>query len=154
MRLEAQQALLVSNNPYAAPEPMAAGGRRSRLDLGVLGLLGIRVNNAAQAADIALRGTKAAGLNVLTSHQIVVGSDAERIPVAVDGEALTMPSPVTCSIRPGALRVLVPRHRPGAPATDPPMHWRDVLTLAFNRPRPGPGAEGQAGGARPGHEAP
>ncbi|WP_406086401.1 diacylglycerol/lipid kinase family protein [Kitasatospora purpeofusca] len=147
IRLDSQQALLVSNNPYAAPEPMTTGGRRVRLDLGVLGLLGIRVNNAAQAADIALRGTRATGLQVLTSRRIVVGSDAERIPVAVDGEALTMPAPVTCSIRPGALRVLVPRHRPGAPAATPPMHWRDVLTLAFGRPQPTPETEDRAGGA-------
>ncbi|WP_371494419.1 diacylglycerol kinase family protein [Kitasatospora sp. NBC_00374] len=146
MRLEAQQALLVSNNPYAAPEPMAAGGRRVRLDLGVLGVFGIRVNNAAQAAEVALRGARAAGLQVLTSRRILVGSDAERIPVAVDGEALTMPTPVTCTIRPGALRVLVPRLRPGAPPATPPMHWRDVVTLAFTRPPPG--AEDRTDGAR------
>ncbi|MER8187587.1 diacylglycerol kinase family protein [Kitasatospora sp. NPDC094015] len=132
LRLESLQALLVSNNPYAAPEP-AAGGRRPRLDLGVLGAVGIRVGNAAQAADLALRGARAAGLTVLTSGQIVVGSDAERIPVAVDGEALTLPTPVVCSVRPRALRVLVPRDRPGAPAAAPPMHWRDVLTLALGR---------------------
>ncbi|MEU9132860.1 diacylglycerol kinase family protein [Kitasatospora sp. NPDC048540] len=148
MRLESQQALLVSNNPYAAPEPMAAGGRRIRLDLGVLGVFGIRVNNAAQAAEVALRGARAAGLQVLTSRRILVGSDAERIPVAVDGEALTMPAPVTCTIRPGALRVLVPRHRPGAPAADPPMDWRGVVTLAFSRPGPGPEAEDRTSDAR------
>ncbi|WP_405440002.1 diacylglycerol kinase family protein [Streptomyces avidinii] len=131
-RLEAQQALLVSNNPYSSPEPM--GARRARLDLGVLGVVGIRVNNAAQAADVALRGARAAGLQVLTSRQVVVGSSAERIAVAVDGEALTMPTPVTCSVRPGALRVRVPRLRPGAPPAAPPMQWSEVLGLAFNRP--------------------
>lgn len=143
-RLESQQALLVSNNPYTAPEPMAAGGRRPRLDLGALGVLGIRVNNAAQAAEVALRGTRATGINVLTTRRITVGSNAESIPVAVDGEALTMPAPVTCSIRPGALRVLVPRLRPGAPPAGPPMHWRDVVTLALGRKQPG------AAGAGPG----
>ncbi|QES55126.1 diacylglycerol kinase [Streptomyces venezuelae] len=135
-RLEAQQALLVSNNPYSSPEPM--GARRSRLDLGELGVVGIRVNNAAQAADVALRGAKAAGLHLLTSRQVVVRSAAERIAVAVDGEALTMPTPVTCTIRPGALRVLVPRLRPGAPPSAPPMQWGEVLALAFSRPAAGP----------------
>ncbi|MGZ9931498.1 diacylglycerol/lipid kinase family protein [Streptomyces sp. NC-S4] len=134
-RLEAQQALLVSNNPYTSSEPM--GARRSRLDRGELGVLGIRVNNAAQAAEVALRGARAAGLHVLTSRQVVVRSAADRIAVAVDGEALTMPTPVTCSIRPGALRVLVPRLRPGAPAVAPPMQWSEVLALAFNRPGTG-----------------
>ncbi|MFB7171146.1 diacylglycerol/lipid kinase family protein [Streptomyces sp. NPDC056254] len=137
MRLEAQQALLVSNNPYSSPEPMSVGARRARLDLGMLGVVGIRVNNAAQAADVALRGARAAGLHVLTSRQVVIRSDAGSIPVAVDGEALTLPTPVTCSIRPGALRVRVPRERPGAPAAGPPMQWRDVLALAFDRARPG-----------------
>jgi hypothetical protein len=137
MRLEDQQALLVSNNPYSSPEPMSVGARRARLDLGKLGVVGIRVNNAAQAADVALRGARAAGLRVLTSRQVVIRSDAGSIPVAVDGEALTLPTPVTCSIRPGALRVRVPRERPGAPAAGPPMQWRDVLALAFDRSRPG-----------------
>ncbi|MGW6980772.1 diacylglycerol/lipid kinase family protein [Streptomyces sp. NPDC054932] len=135
-RLESQQALLVSNNPYTSSEPM--GARRARLDLGALGVLGIRVNNAAQAADIALRGAKAPGLHVLTSRQVVIGSAAQNIAVAVDGEALTLPTPVTCSIRPGALRVLVPRERPGAPAGSPPMEWSEVLALAFKRPGPAP----------------
>ncbi|WP_329384228.1 diacylglycerol kinase family protein [Streptomyces sp. NBC_01351] len=150
-RLESQQALLVSNNPYASPDPTAVGTRRSRLDRGVLGVVGIRVNNAAQAADVALRGSRAAGLHVLTSRQVVIGADAESIPVGVDGEALTMPAPVTCSIRPGALRVLVPRLRPGAPQVSPPMQWRDVLALALNRPQPDPAADPPAdrsGGGR------
>ncbi|MFF5490522.1 diacylglycerol/lipid kinase family protein [Streptomyces virginiae] len=139
-RLDAQQALLVSNNPYTSSEPM--GARRARLDRGELGVLGIRVNNAAQAAEVALRGARAAGLHVLTSRQVVIGSAAERIAVAVDGEALTMPTPVTCSIRPGALRVRVPRGRPGAPAAAPPMQWSEVLALAFARP--GAGTAGAA----------
>ncbi|MFD9012442.1 diacylglycerol/lipid kinase family protein [Streptomyces sp. NPDC059552] len=152
-RLEAQQALLISNNPYSSPEPM--GARRSRLDLGVLGVVGIRVNNAAQAADVALRGARAAGLHILTSRQVVVGSAAERIAVAVDGEALTLPTPVTCSVRPGALRVRVPRLRPGAPPVAPPMQWSEVLALAFKRrpePEPGPG-NGPEPGPGPGPES-
>ncbi|MCX4757228.1 diacylglycerol/lipid kinase family protein [Kitasatospora purpeofusca] len=144
-RLEAQQALLVSNNPYAAPGPLAAGGRRPRLDLGTLGVVGVRVRNAAQATEVALRGTKAAGLHVLTSPQVTVSADGESIPVAVDGEALQLPTPVTCSIRQGALRVRVPKHRPGSPASRPPLEWRQILALAFGRPLRGPTVEDQAG---------
>ncbi|WP_370147949.1 diacylglycerol kinase family protein [Streptacidiphilus sp. EB129] len=131
-RLESQQALLVSNNPYATPQPMAAGGRRPRLDLGTLGVVGIRVNNAAQAAEVALRGSQASGLFVLTTPWVNVDSEAKSIPVAVDGEALVLPTPVTCSIRPGALRVLVPRHRPGATAAAR-LDWREIIALAFGR---------------------
>ena len=140
IRLGSRQALLVSNNPYAASEPVAAGGHRPRLDLGVLGVVGIRVGNAVQAAEVALRGTRAAGLHVLTARQITVGSDAAQIPVAVDGEALTMSAPVICGIRPRALRVLVPKHRPGPPTAASPPDWRKVVALAFTRARPEPAA--------------
>jgi diacylglycerol kinase family enzyme len=134
-RLEAQQALLVSNNPYAAPRPTAPGGRRTRLDLGTLGIVGVRVANAAQAAGLALRGSQATGLNVLTSPRVTVNSNADSIPVAVDGEALQLTTPVTCSIRKGALRVRVPRNRPGAPKSRPRHDWRETAALALGRPR-------------------
>lgn len=92
------------------------------------------MGNAAQAADVAVRGARAAGLHVLTSRRIVVTSDGDRIAVAVDGEALTLPAPVTCTIRPGALRVLVPKDRPGSRTPAPPPDWREVVALAFARP--------------------
>lgn len=135
VRLSSQQALLVSNNPYAAPQPMAAGGRRPRLDLGVLGLVGIRVSNAAQAAELAVRGSHASSLSVSSARRITVESDAENVPVAIDGEARILPAPVTCSIRPGVLRVLVPRHRPESAAASP-LKWRDVIALAVGRTQP------------------
>src|SRR6185369_8293029 len=45
------QALLVSNNPYATDDP-AGLGRRTRLDRGTLGVIGVRVDNAMQAASL------------------------------------------------------------------------------------------------------
>ncbi|WP_371483049.1 diacylglycerol kinase family protein [Kitasatospora sp. NBC_00315] len=131
--LDSQQALLISNNPYAVPEPLAPGGRRSRLDSGLLGIVGVRVTNAAQAAELALLGTRAAGLRLLTATRVTVDSDARSIPVAVDGEALHLPTPVACAIHPGALRVLVPRHRPGAPAPARPLDLRRIVSLALGR---------------------
>ncbi|MFF2850884.1 diacylglycerol/lipid kinase family protein [Streptomyces sp. NPDC058001] len=133
-RLETQQAVLVSNNPYARPEPMTAGGRRPRLDRGTLGVVAVRVTTAAQAAEVALRGSRAAALHVLTAPRITLASDAETIPVAVDGEALNLPTPVTCTIRPRALRVLVPRHRPGTAGAAPPVDWHAIIALALGRP--------------------
>ncbi|MFF5933438.1 diacylglycerol/lipid kinase family protein [Streptomyces sp. NPDC012508] len=129
-RLTSQQALLVSNNAYARPDPLS-GGRRPRLDHGRLGVIGIRVEGAAQAAELALRGSLSDSLNVLTAHRVEVTCDAETIPVAVDGEAITLPVPVTCTVRRRALRVRVPRDRPGAPPVAPPLDWRRVITLAF-----------------------
>ncbi|MCZ0981771.1 diacylglycerol kinase family protein [Streptomyces diastatochromogenes] len=131
--LSAQQALLVSNNPYVSPDDLSGGGRRPSLDDGELGVLGIRVEDAAQAADLAVRGSQSTGLTVLTAHRVEVTADAEEIPVAVDGEALRMPTPVVCTLRPGALRVLVPRDRPGVPAPVPPVRWRRIFDLAFGR---------------------
>ncbi|MFI8914569.1 diacylglycerol/lipid kinase family protein [Streptomyces sp. NPDC053513] len=131
--LSSQQALLVSNNPYVSPDDISGAGRRPTLDDGELGVLGIKVTDAAQAADLAVRGSQSTALSVLTAHRVEVTSDAEEIPVAVDGEALRMPTPVVCTLRPGALRVLVPRDRPGVPAPVPPVRWRRVIDLAFGR---------------------
>ncbi|MGW0883199.1 diacylglycerol/lipid kinase family protein [Streptomyces sp. NPDC002671] len=130
--LLAQQALLVSNNPYASPDELS-GGRRPRLDGGELGVLGIRVEGAAQAADLAVRGSRSTGLTVMTAQRVEVTAEADEIPVAVDGEALQMPTPVGCSLRRGALRVLVPRDRPGVVVPAPPVNWRQLVDLAFGR---------------------
>ncbi|MFE0652018.1 diacylglycerol/lipid kinase family protein [Streptomyces sp. NPDC059534] len=131
--LESQQALLISNNPYVSPDEIAAGGRRPRLDDGLLGVLGIRVEDAAQAADLAVRGSQSTGLTVLTARRVEVTADEDEIPVAVDGEALRMPTPVVCTTRPGALRVLVPRDRPGVAVIKQPVRWRRIFDLAFGR---------------------
>ncbi|MFF4378891.1 diacylglycerol/lipid kinase family protein [Kitasatospora sp. NPDC001547] len=142
--LPAQHAVLVSNNPYGSADDLGVDGRRPRLDAGRLGVLGIRVEGAAQAADLALRGAQSTGLTVLTARQVEVTADADEIPVAVDGEALRMSVPVVCTLRPQALRVLVPRDRPGVPAPVPPVTWRRLTAIAFGRTDRGsdPTAEG------------
>jgi diacylglycerol kinase family enzyme len=132
IRLTAPQAVLVSNNPYTFADPLG-GGRRPRLDLGVLGVLGIRVEGAAQAAEIAVLGLQARSITSVTAHQVVVEADRPEIPVAVDGEALTHPTPVSCSLLPRVLRVRVPRHRPGAAVTSVPVDWRRIIRLALGR---------------------
>jgi diacylglycerol kinase family enzyme len=109
--IEAPKALLVSNNPYALGD-LAGLGRRVRLDAGVLGVIAVTVDSAAQAVQL-LRGRKARGVQQFVAHEVVVDADADEISVGVDGEALMLPTPVRCTIRPGALRVRVPRERPG-----------------------------------------
>ncbi|MFJ7068670.1 diacylglycerol/lipid kinase family protein [Streptomyces sp. NPDC101115] len=139
--LRDQQALLVSNNPYNSPDPFG-GGRRPRLDGGLLGVVAVRVEGAAQAADLAVRGSQSTGLNVLTAHRVEVTADTGTLPVAVDGEALTLPTPVVCTVRPRALRVLVPRDRPGIVPAAPPTNWNRILVLAFGRRIPRGGSHG------------
>ena len=61
---------------------------------------------------------------------------ALQIAVGFDGETFMMPSPVRCTIRPGALRVVLPRERPGVPAPKPPLDWSRLRELSSFRPGP------------------
>ncbi|MFE3883154.1 diacylglycerol/lipid kinase family protein [Streptomyces lydicus] len=139
--LDGPQAVLVSNNPYRMGDP-AGLGRRERLDSGLLGVLGVHVDNAAQAAWM-LRGRRGPGLTSLTTTEVVIDADASAVQAGIDGEALTLPTPVHCRIAPGALRVRVPRHRPGVPHSAPTMNWRRVRRLAA---RMGRAARGRSAG--------
>ena len=127
-QIDAPQALLVSNNPYGTGD-LAGLGRRTRLDRGILGVVGVTVSNAAQAAGL-LRGSHAAGLKVLATKQVAITADVPQIPVGVDGESILMSTPVTCTVSPGALRVWVPRDRPGVPAPKPAVDWARLRHLA------------------------
>jgi diacylglycerol kinase family enzyme len=128
--IEAPQALLVSNNPYELGD-LAGLGRRARLDTGVLGVIAVTVDSAAQAVEL-LRGRRANGIRRLVAHEVVVDADAAEIPVGIDGEAVMMTTPVRCSIRPLALRVRVPRERPGVPAPAPQIDRTLLLRLALS----------------------
>jgi diacylglycerol kinase family enzyme/predicted HAD superfamily phosphohydrolase YqeG len=127
-QVSAPQAVLVSNNPYGTAD-IAGLGRRVRLDRGVLGVVAVTVGNALQAMSL-LGGRRSDGLALLTTKEVTVTADTPQIPVGVDGEALSMPVPVVCTIRPGALRVRVPRNRPGATPPQPPVTWDRLWHLA------------------------
>jgi len=122
------QALLVANNPYGTGD-IAGLSRRARLDAGLLGVIGVKVRNVQQAVDL-LRGRRAVGVRVLSTTKIEITADAPQIPVGVDGEALSMSTPVVCTISPGALRVWVPRDRPGIVPPRPPINWARLWHLA------------------------
>jgi diacylglycerol kinase family enzyme len=128
------QALLISNNPYATDDP-AGLGRRARLDGGTLGVVGVRVDNAMQAASLQ-SGLASESVTVMTAASVTVTADANEVPVGVDGESIVVRTPVGCTIRPAALRVRVPRGRPGR--TQPPPLDRDQMRalarIAFRRP--------------------
>ncbi|MFF7445573.1 MULTISPECIES: diacylglycerol kinase family protein [unclassified Streptomyces] len=126
--LESPQAVLVSNNPYRTGDPFGFG-RRDRLDTGALGVLGIRVEGAVDAAALLL-GPEPAALTVLAAREVVVEADGGEVEVGLDGEALVLPSPVRCRIAPGALRVRVPRKRPGVVRPQPRLDWRTLRKLA------------------------
>lgn len=134
LTMDGPQAVLVSNNPYERGDS-AGLGRRERLDSGELGVLCVGVGNAAEATELLLRGGQGRGLTAATAREVVVDADAPLIPVGVDGEALMLPTPVHCRLAAGALRVRVPRHRPGVPHVAPPMDWRRVRRLALTMGR-------------------
>jgi len=137
--LDGPQAVLVSNNPYETGD-VAGLGRRARLDQGVLGVLGVKVENAAQAAGLLRRSARSRELTALTAHEVVIDSDEPQIPVGIDGESVLMATPVRCTIRPLALRVRVPHDRPGVPAPRPPLDWARLRHQAFTITRTAGGA--------------
>jgi diacylglycerol kinase family enzyme len=128
-QISGPQAVLVSNNPYGSGD-VAGLSRRQRLDGGVLGVLAVMVDSAADAADL-VRGRRTRSIRRTACAEVVVGADAVSLPVGVDGEALVMATPIRCTIRPGALRVRVPRHRPGVRPKRPAMDWSRLRALAL-----------------------
>jgi diacylglycerol kinase family enzyme len=132
--LDGPQAVLVSNNPYEIGD-IAGMGRRIRLDQGVLGVVGVRIDNAVQAAGLLHRAQRSRSVTVLTAREVVIDADQPQIPVGIDGESVLMPTPVHCTIHPLSLRVRVPRDRPGVPEPRPPMDWAQLRhhALTFTR---------------------
>jgi diacylglycerol kinase family enzyme len=127
--IEGPKALLVSNNPYETGD-IAGLGRRERLNSGMLGVVAVSVDNAAQAIGLIRRG-RGRGLTILSADEVTVDAEQQpEIPVGIDGETIMMPTPVRCSIEPHALRVVVPRKRPGIPARRYALSWSRLAHLA------------------------
>jgi hypothetical protein len=94
------------------------------------GLLGVTLMGAETSP-----GGRRRALTTWTTPEFLVDSDGE-IPLGVDGEALTMPTPVTFRIRPAALRVrIAPRHPGASPAAAQPTGLIDglrrIVLIAF-----------------------
>jgi diacylglycerol kinase family enzyme len=122
------QVVLISNNPYHVATPRYLG-RRFALDRGVLGVLVLKRAEGA-APDLLpdiLRGisrpaTHPAGESVVrwSAPRVSLHGAAATIVTGVDGEAVTLPLPLGCEIRPQALRVILPKDRPGIPSEPHP----------------------------------
>jgi diacylglycerol kinase family enzyme len=142
--IDGPHALLVSNNPYEASD-LAGMGRRSRLDRGVLGVVAVRVDGARQAIGL-LNGAHRQGLRLAEARQVVVTADVPEVPVGIDGETVRLSTPVRCTIRPGVLRVRLPRQRPGVRPPHRRLDWASLWGLAVGRPA---AAGAAAGGGSP-----
>jgi diacylglycerol kinase family enzyme len=134
--------ILVSNNVYKL-EGVGGLGTRLRLDEGVLGIIVIEVHNGAELAQLvtlstAGRGSAYTGWHEWTAPTLEVRS-GQPVDLGIDGEAVTLESPIRLEIAPGALRVRIAHHHPGiSPARvagavqhGAPAH---LLRVAFGRP--------------------
>ncbi|HEY6797095.1 MAG TPA: diacylglycerol kinase family protein [Kineosporiaceae bacterium] len=109
VQLTSPRAVLVSNNPYQA-EDVVGLGRRAALDGGVLGVLAISVAGAREAAGL-VRGWRSSAVWRGTAREVIVDCDSGAVAVGVDGESLSLPTPVRCVSVAHALTVRVPRNR-------------------------------------------
>lgn len=130
--LTSEQAVLVSNNPYGAGK-LRDLGRRARIDQGTLGVITGHLASTAQAVGVLRRAGKAPIAQLPGGTEVIIDADATTIPVGIDGEAVTVNTPVHCTIRPRALRVRLPRHRPGVPELHAKLDWKTLWRLAFGR---------------------
>ena len=98
---------------------------RGRLDRGLLGVIAVRVDSARQAVALLNRAHQR-GLQRAETREVLVAADQGEIPVGIDGETVRLTTPVRCTSRPGALRVRLPRERPGI---RPPRGHLDAAAL-------------------------
>jgi diacylglycerol kinase family enzyme len=103
--------ILVSNDPYQLARP-GGRGTRERLDLGVLGVVAVRVTSADEmrrftAAELTGRLQRFAGWQEWTVEEFEVDSGGP-VEVGVDGEAMVLEPPLRFIVRPAALRVWLP----------------------------------------------
>ena len=134
--IDGPQAILVSNNPYEN-SGLSGVGRRARLDRGTLGVVAVRVDTARQAVGL-LNGAHQRGLLQTQARQVLVSSDGPEVPVGIDGESVHLSTPVRCTVRPGALRVRLPRERPGVRPPQGHLDCASLWGLAVGRSTPGP----------------
>jgi diacylglycerol kinase family enzyme len=132
--LTGQHAVLVSNNPYRAGK-LRDLGRRARIDQGTLGVITGQLGSTAQAVSVLRRAGKSPIVQLAGGTEVVIDGDAATIPVGIDGEAVTVDTPVHCAFRPRALRVRLPRNRPGVPELRSKIDWKTLWQVAFTRPQ-------------------
>jgi diacylglycerol kinase family enzyme len=101
-------AILVSNNAYRLGRALGSG-TRPRLDRGVLGVA-VVAQATARANGRSLRRVAMQNWSART-FEIEAGGP---VPAGIDGESVRLDPPLRFRARPGALRVRIARHHPGA----------------------------------------
>ena len=108
--------VLVSNNPYVL-DSLGGVGTRERMDTGELGVVSLTINSAMDARRfLALESAgqvrKFPGWQEWSTPRFEITSGGP-VQIGVDGEALTMESPVVFEMIAAALTVLLPPSAPG-----------------------------------------
>jgi diacylglycerol kinase family enzyme len=118
-------AILVSNNAYRLGRVLGSG-TRPRLDRAVLG-----VTVLAPTESSAGGGARAKlGMEQWITPTFEIASESS-VAAGIDGEAMRLDAPLRFRIRPGALRVRIAPHHPGASpsALEPDKPWRTITVL-------------------------
>jgi diacylglycerol kinase family enzyme len=119
----------ISNNPYGGT--LLAMGSRPRLDTGLLGVITLAIESDRQAAGfLSALATghpeRFEGFAAWSTPAFEVRSDGP-VDVGLDGEILAMDAPLRFKVRPGVLRVRLPR---GAIGYSPAARVLDLRTAA------------------------
>jgi diacylglycerol kinase family enzyme len=132
--IEDPQLVQIANNPYASPDEPSPAGTRPRLDTGMLGVDVVAYTSMNELRGLvaeALRGTtiRSTAYRSWKGRKVRISSKDGVVRAGVDGEAVEFPSPVEISIVPGALRVRLPKDRPGPKIGWPRLDRRIVARL-------------------------
>jgi hypothetical protein len=96
-------------------------------------VIAVQVATARQAVGL-LQGAHRRGMTLVEGREVVVTSTEPTVPVGIDGESVHLSTPVRCAVRPGALRVRLPRERPGVRPPQARLDWAALWSLALGRP--------------------
>ena len=133
------EVVLVSNNPYVL-DSLAGVGTRPRMDAGVLGVVSLTLASATEARrflalETAGQVNRFPGWQQWTTPRFEITSNGP-VQVGVDGEALTMASPVVFEVVPAAVTMLIPAHAPGRSPAARAMSWnspKELWDIALGR---------------------
>lgn len=133
------EVVLVSNNPYVL-DSLAGVGTRPRMDAGVLGVVSLTLASATEARrflalETAGQVNRFPGWQQWTTPRFEITSNGP-VQVGVDGEALTMASPVVFEVVPAAVTMLIPPHAPGRSPAARAMSWnspKELWDIALGR---------------------
>jgi Diacylglycerol kinase catalytic domain len=122
---ESAVAVLISNNQYRLGRALGSG-TRPRLDRGVLGVTVLAPIAQRDRGGVVRR----LGMQQWTAPNFEVDGEPP-VPAGIDGESMSLETPLRFRARPGALRVRIAPHHPGASpsALEPDSAWQGVRAL-------------------------